>query len=706
MSHGGFSWFANAMDPFDPSAQSTGGVVAPQPSVAAPSPNVLDPNEQAGPSPPTPRSVPEEIIRDVMRGVLVGKDLVTISLGEVRRSLSAKLGFAPEALDPRKKELKHIAKTIVEELRVKVASKLLLDALLVQPESNIVQTVYLITMARVLASTLADGANFKDLNVVERKTIAEAVLDAFNNPVASTCGGRPRTSGSINVVELIVVYRESHEDGSIHFHIAVKLRRGQHFASAKKTLQVRHSMPSHFSCSHTQLWSAIRYGHIETPAKPQVDETPWIWTPTWTGFAHEQEVVDLFELSQQPWNADVWRKRRVAQNKEASQKNAKTKFEQLDLTSIIMSKHLYTKDSLLAYAQTSGTHAMMRFVHNRQDKLTQDIERAKEWGSAKDNAAFDAIDDWTLLCNEATKPCPHRGCECGYKIASRQVFERNAGTLDELRLAFALRAILINGPKKTVRVPFLQGPSNSGKSTLLYPFDDLFEPKRVLHKPALGSTFGLRNIATGKKRLIFWDDYSPIEYAAEKTVPASLFLSLFIGKFAEIAASGSFNDGNMDVCWNHGVVFTGRHEGLWTPNKRVSAEEVRHIRNRVEEFLIMVPMEIGALKDVTSCSVHMAQWIVDGANKYDAREGLRGVLAPAAAVSQCAGIVPTIVGLQELLAHVQLDEATSDAFCKELAAIGTTDVVELQAGDWESLEVLTQFKLLQRRRLFAHVKAF
>ena len=52
-------------------------------------------------------------------------------------------------------------------------------------------------------------------------------------------------------------------------------------------------------------------------------------------------------------------------------KNAKTKFEQLDLTSIIMSKHLYTKDSLLAYAQTYGTHAMMRFVHNRQDKLTQ-----------------------------------------------------------------------------------------------------------------------------------------------------------------------------------------------------------------------------------------------------------------------------------------------------------------------------------------------
>jgi hypothetical protein len=649
--------------------------------------------------------VPQETVRDVMRGILEGKDLVTISLGEVRRLVSVKLSFAPEALDPRKKELKQIAATIVAELQAKAGAKSLLDALLALPENNSVQTVYLITMARILASVLADGANYKDLNVVERKAIAEAVLDAFNNPVATTCGGRPRAAGCTNAVELIVVYRETHEDGSIHFHTVVKLCGNRRFAPAKKTLQVRHLLPSHFSCSHTQLWSAVRYGHIETPAKPEVDESPWIWTPAWTGFAHEQEVVDLFELSQQPWNADVWRKRRVAQDKEASKKNAKTKFEQLDLTSIIVSRHLYTKDSLLAYTQTYGTHAMMRFVHNRQDKLTQDIERAKEWASAKDNAAFEAVDDWTLLCNAATKPCPHGGCECGYKIASRQVFERNVATLDELRLAFALRAILINGPKKTVRVPFLQGPSNSGKSTLLYPFDDLYEPKRVLHKPALGSTFGLRNIATGKKRLIFWDDYPPVEYAAEKTVPASLFLSLFIGKFVEIAASGSFNDGNMDVSWNHGVIFTGRHEGLWTPNKRVSAEEVRHMRNRVEEFLFMVPMEIGALKDVTSCCVHMAQWIVDGANKYDAREGLRGMPGPAAAASQCAGVVPTIAGLQELLAHVMLDEETSDAFCKELAAIGALDVVELQIDDWESLEVLTQFKLLQRRRLFAHINA-
>jgi hypothetical protein len=60
----------------------------------------------------------------------------------------------------------------------------------------------------------------------------------------------------------------------------------------------------------------------------------------------------------------------------------------------------------------------------------------------------------------------------------------------------------------------LVGLSNTGKSTLLYPFDDLFGPKNIFHKPALGSTFALRNIVQ-KKRFIFWDDYRPVEFAQD-----------------------------------------------------------------------------------------------------------------------------------------------------------------------------------------------
>ena len=43
----------------------------------------------------------------------------------------------------------------------------------------------------------------------------------------------------------------------------------------------------------------------------------------------------------------------------------------------------------------------------------------------------------------------------------------------------------------------------------------------------------------------------------------------------------------MDVEWKRGVVFTGKQEGLWGPTKRVSAEDVRHMRKDSEKRLLL-----------------------------------------------------------------------------------------------------------------------
>ena len=92
--------------------------------------------------------------------------------------------------------------------------------------------------------------------------------------------------------------------------------------------------------------------------------------------------------------------------------------------------------------------------------------------------------------------------------------------------------------------PLIVGPSNTGKSTLLLPLDDLFGKKHVFHKPALRSKFALRNIMRDK-RFLFWDDYRPVEYA-QSTVEVSTLLSLFTGHPFEVQVSQSFNDGNPD----------------------------------------------------------------------------------------------------------------------------------------------------------------
>ena len=66
-------------------------------------------------------------------------------------------------------------------------------------------------------------------------------------------------------------------------------------------------------------------------------------------------------------------------------------------------------------------------------------------------------------------------------------FEKNNNYLSRLELATAVRSIVMRGPSKTTRTPLIVGPTNTGKSTLLLPFDQLFGFKKVFHKPALGS---------------------------------------------------------------------------------------------------------------------------------------------------------------------------------------------------------------------------
>ena len=311
------------------------------------------------------------------------------------------------------------------------------------------------------------------------------------------------------------------------------------------------------------------------------------------------------------------------------------------------------------------------------------------------------------MCRCAEQSRSHGAEQCAYKVAVEQIFKRNRCTLNRLHLARSLRDIICHGPKKTTRVPFLIGPSNSGKSTLVYPFDDMFHPRRVLHKPALGSSFGLRNLAAGSKRFIFWDDFRPVEFAHEKTVPVSLFLSLFVGQYSEIQVSQSFNDGNKDIQWKHGVVFTGKQEGLWEPTKRISPEDVRHMRNRVQEFVFSVTLEEGSLKDVVSCAPCMARWIVSGSSAQDAAPALQAVLplqeAPSRVDPLNVARVAAIGGLAELLAAVMVRTEVSEAILEDLEGLGAVSVSELRLGDWESLNAWSLLRPLQKRRLLDHL---
>ena len=187
-----------------------------------------------------------------------------------------------------------------------------------------------------------------------------------------------------------------------------------------------------------------------------------------------------------------------------------------------------SKASLLAFTQDHGSASMQLFVHQQQGKLKEILEHAMEWGGARQAAAEERQTDWELVQSFGAAGCKLGG-KCSYTAAANRIFEANAshGLRREL-LAAALRNVIVQGPSKTTRVPFIVGPTNTGKTTLIAPFDKVFGFSRVMHKPALNARFALRNILKDK-RFLSWDDYRPVEYA-QNTIPVATFLSLFTGQ--------------------------------------------------------------------------------------------------------------------------------------------------------------------------------
>ena len=170
--------------------------------------------------------------------------------------------------------------------------------------------VYLITVARVLAETM-NTTDLADVKSFSKEDILKKVTDAIENTERpGKLGGRMRQKAKEGekLLELIVVFSETHATGEMHFHIVVKLRRTMRFLPFKRALRQRHRLASHWSCNHAQLYSALRYCSTPSARKPVVDVKPLCDPPN----------LDVFALSQEPWQAKAWKRRREENDQKAS----------------------------------------------------------------------------------------------------------------------------------------------------------------------------------------------------------------------------------------------------------------------------------------------------------------------------------------------------------------------------------------------------
>jgi len=129
-----------------------------------------------------------------------------------------------------------------------------------EPAPSCKQQVYMVTIPRALPH-------------VTHEMMSASVRDAFQNPVYG--GPGPQVALPIGrglVVDKAVTFREAHADGQPHFHVAIRLKSPQRWLGAKRALLERYGIQCHFSDSHSQFWSAVRYGTTPSEHKAEVDK--------------------------------------------------------------------------------------------------------------------------------------------------------------------------------------------------------------------------------------------------------------------------------------------------------------------------------------------------------------------------------------------------------------------------------------------------
>ncbi|CAE7703604.1 unnamed protein product, partial [Symbiodinium sp. KB8] len=291
----------------------------------------------------------ERQARAAIAELLPGVDLQTLSLYDFHCSVSTHLGWGRRGLEAHAQSVSGWIKEAVEAhvAKSQQSPQQLFNAVLKDlgdEDTSKKLRVHMLTFSRIsrLLPATIEAGDLRNVSEMSREAVADCVWKAFDNPVQGPSRPCARAQG---LVTKLVVFREFHQDGDYHFHVAVLLRQPRTFAAAKKTLRERDRLAARFACSHTQFWSAVRYGFLWTMR-------PFHGVRLVAG-VHSTSLPSCNGLGRQTCG-------RNASEKMVSAGLAKKQrcFSKLDLTAIILEKGLTSKAALLAYVQDHGTEEM------------------------------------------------------------------------------------------------------------------------------------------------------------------------------------------------------------------------------------------------------------------------------------------------------------------------------------------------------------
>ena len=336
-----------------------------------------------------------------------------------------------------------------------------------------------------------------------RQSFADSVVGSFETHDA--------------VVKHWACCKESHEDGGIHFHIAVKLDRQKRWLRIRNFIADQHGINVNFSDTHSNYFNAWEYVVKEDAEYLQSDGHPDLSA----GFVPRTT------------NATVSRRASTSATPErATSSSRKRKFDALDMSDVIVQKKIHTKEELLILVneqKLEGKRDLALYVLNNIDRCVKLISTTWEMVNAQEFLTRKTKSRMELLREASLKEC---NCDGEWLSLALETLDRNGFRVGEF--SSAVRSLLNLGRGKHRNI-LLTGPANCGKSFLLNPLTEVY---KCFTNPAQNS---FAWIGAEKAEVIYLNDLR----WADKLIPWNNFLQLLEG--AEVHLSAPKNHSPEDI---------------------------------------------------------------------------------------------------------------------------------------------------------------
>ena len=310
----------------------------------------------------------------------------------------------------------------------------------VKKDGNAIKKVYLVTIphprrvpGRRVRSKSKPAPQVAPLNQpgqFSRPDIEKIFLDAAAHPMHE---GHRSYTGSVDLQQM-AIFMELHKPDpaagvgavrNIHYHIALQAARSFRFQPVKRAIRLRHGLETNWSCDHEGYHSAVGYGALPSPEKPQaeLDPQPRLW-------AKHGIHTPLLQACEEPVTMAAIQKRRERAVMKASEGGkADPRPTQMDLYAAIVgagikntpdSPHGATK--LIAHLKKTSFQ-LYTYAFKIRSQLSGFINDVWSWESAGDTLSVVALPRVARLARATGQVC---SCGGMWPRHAQNIFRNNS----------------------------------------------------------------------------------------------------------------------------------------------------------------------------------------------------------------------------------------------------------------------------------------